>query len=145
MGLQSRPTPDKFVGFLITHIIYQVQHKDALQTKSFKTSFMNFLDVEWNSSNYINIIDGHSLYYAFEKKCQQYQITDGILDTKLISELECCHQEADTCLVYHAHHVACKTQEPTILIVQIDDTNNFVFFFPVSYHQYISTPCQVLY
>ncbi len=100
----------------------------ALQSKSFKTSFINFLAVEWSSSNYVNIIDGHTLYYAFENKCQQYQVTEGILETKLISELECCHEEADTRLVYHARHVACKTQEPTTAIVRTDDTDILVLF-----------------
>ena len=47
---------------------------------------------------------------------------------KIISELECCHEEADTHLVYHAYHVACNTQEPTTLIVCRDDTDILVLF-----------------
>ena len=53
-----------------------VDFNTAFLSSSFKTALMEFIGDEWASDKYVNIIRGHTLYFATGEVCHRYHVAN---------------------------------------------------------------------
>lgn len=108
----------------------------ALRSKEFKLELLSFLKDEWTNPAYASILEGHHFYFATGGDCFLYTVAAGIVQRQEIPELESCHEEADTRLIFHANFVAEVHEGPAPkVVVRSIDTDVFILL--VHHSKYI--------
>ena len=102
-----------------------VEYQKALRSDEFKTSLLAFLSVEWLDDQYAPILRGHQLFFALGADCYLFEEEDGIVKRKLVQDLQCQHEEADTRIVWHIQHAAVEYSNPNV-VVRCNDTDILV-------------------
>ena len=97
----------------------------ALLSSAFKTALLRFLQVEWKSASYSDILTEHTVYFAIDDVCFRYSIEHGKYVCQEVPELRSQHEEADTRIVFHADFVE-KEQQSKTIAVRSCDTDVFI-------------------
>ena len=93
---QYTPLLDQIKMFLETG-------KKALDSSSFKESFLWFLSTEWQRQEYGAILGQRQIYLALDHKCFRYTVRSGVIVREQVLALNSEHEEADTLIIYHLH------------------------------------------
>ena len=81
-----------------------------------KPEIVKFLVSQWKTEAFRSRL-GNGIMYVTTKD-QRWRLDAGICEP--VPELECNHEEADTCMVLHAHHAG------GTCVIHSDDTDVFV-------------------
>ena len=107
--------------------------KKALRSITFKTALCKFLFNEWRQHANINVVSGHDIYVALEKKCYCLRVHEGKLVCEDVEALSSNHIEADTRIILHMFsmlnchkHISVRTSDTDVFILLI---------YHVSHHQ----------
>jgi hypothetical protein len=105
----------------------------ALLSASFKTALMLFLRAEWTSLAYVEVLEGHTVYFGLEDICYLYKAIDGNVQAHEVTELNSAHEEADSRIIFHADYIGklCEDRQQTIA-VRSCDTDVFILLL---YHE----------
>ena len=93
----------------------------ALDSSSFKESFLRFLSTEWQRQEYGAIL-GRQIYLALDHKCFRYTVRSGVIVPEQVLALNSEHEEADTLIIYHLHKLT-QEQPGLSISVRCDDTD----------------------
>ena len=105
---------------------WPVDFNTLVLSSSFKTTLMEFLVDEWASDKYVNILRGHTLYFATGEVCHRYHVAnDAVVQTR-IDGLSCVHEEADTRLIFHVNYKAAQNDYSQQCVVRCNDTDIFI-------------------
>ena len=97
----------------------------ALRSASFKTAFFRFLVDEWCDVRYVETLNNHELYLGLEEECYNYTVVNGNVHRKEIASLSCCHEEADTRIIFHLHQIITQMPQHSVS-VRSNDTDVLV-------------------
>ena len=75
----------------------------ALDSSSFKESFLRFLSTEWQRQEYGAILGQRQINLALDHKCFRYTVRSGVIVREQVLALNSEHEEADTLIIYHLH------------------------------------------
>ena len=107
----------------------------ALRSAAFKTAFFRFLLDEWTRHADIAVLTNHKVYIGLEEECHCITITDGHVSSQEIPTLVCCHEEADTRIIYHLQNILLPQQTLPTVAVRSSDTDVFILLlYYVSHH-----------
>ena len=88
----------------------------ALRSASFKTAFFRFLFDEWCDVYYVETLNDHGLYLSLEEECYNYTVVDGNVHRNEITSLSCCHEEADTRIIFHLHQIITQMPQHSVSV-----------------------------
>ena len=94
----------------------------ALDSSSFKESFLRFLSTEWQRQEYGVILGQRQIYLALDHKCFRYTVRYGVIVREQVLALNSEHEEADTIIIYHLHKLT-QEQPGLSISVRCDDTD----------------------
>lgn len=78
----------------------------------FKTSLLHFLLAERSSQKYMEIINGHTIYFCIEQFIYRINAVGGEVLRTRMPGAECKHEEAHTRIIYHLHEISqCKKED----------------------------------
>ena len=99
----------------------------ALQSKSFKTALIQFLNKQVSEQEHQDILCGKTVFFAAEQACVQIQVRDSKVVKIPVEELSCQHHEADTQIILHARFVA-ENNKGSVIAVRSSDTDVSLFY-----------------
>ena len=94
----------------------------ALDSSSFKESFVRFLSTEWQRQEYGAILGQRQIYLALDHKCFHYTVRSGVIVREQVLALNSEHEEADTLIIYHLHKLT-QEQPGLSICVRCGDTD----------------------
>ena len=94
---------------------------NLLKYSTLKKAFLHFFYEEIQKNEYANIFD-HKVFYCFvDNECICLQCDEGVLQVEDVHDLYGAHDEADTCVAFHAVHV--EQLNPGNTAIRCDDTD----------------------
>ena len=98
----------------------------ALKSSNFKRGLINFLESEWNSNEYADIVQHRTLYVSFEDKCYKFSASNDKVTREEVQGLHAPnHNEADTKVALHLGHINVNHPGSNI-VVRASDTDILV-------------------
>lgn len=82
------------------------QWKKFLSLGANKEGLLKFLQDEWASGAYAQMLQGKRLFATCGQSCRVISFQNDILQNQVVPNLLCDHEEADTRLLFHAKHAA---------------------------------------
>ena len=107
--------------------------KSALESRTFKKDFLQFLAEEWSKDEYKDLLKECTVYVNYNNICIQLTGNENGVETTAVPELRNTHDEADTILALHANH-ASSTQPDANIVVRANDTDVLVILIYHSNH-----------
>ena len=93
-----------------------------LNLLKFKKEFLRFFYQEIQKNEYANIFDHKVFYCSVDKECICLQCDEGgMLQVEDVPDLYGTHDEADTCVAFHAVHV--EQLIPGNIVIRCNDTD----------------------
>ena len=86
---------------------------------------MQILVSEWQDDRYDNCLHGHELYVSLEEECYKFTNEDGIVCRDEVLDLKCCHEEADSRLIFHLGRIF-NTYPELAVSIRSNDTDVMV-------------------
>ncbi len=75
------------------------------------------------------ILKDRSLYFGLEDKCYRFTSDQKKVSRIEIGDLACKHEEADTRIIWHLHHIAQHTEDLQNEVIRCSDTDVLVTLF----------------
>lgn len=97
----------------------------ALKSSFFKVALFRFLATEWMKDSYTDLITGHQVYLALDNDCFCFTSTAVTVMKQTVQDLASHHEEADTRMVYHLHHII-EHQTVENISIRSNDTDVLV-------------------
>ncbi len=94
----------------------------ALRSSTFKTSVFKFLAMDWMKHTYADILTNHRVLLGVDDNCFSFTEDEGKVVRVCIESLASSHEEADTRMVYHLHHIT-QAQETGNITIRSNDTD----------------------
>ena len=94
-----------------------------MRSSSFKTAFTRFLLDELSQHTDKVMSKDHQLFLGIEERCYCITVEDGIVYCKEIPTIACCHEDADTRIIYHIQSILGTEQR---ISVRSSDTDVFI-------------------
>ena len=92
----------------------------ALQSGAFKTSFFQFLAIEWQKDAYAEILKDHQVFLGYDTECIVFENRNGHVICTAFPALFCQHEEADTRIILYLANIIASTPEAmSVLYVMI--------------------------
>ena len=82
---------------------------------------------------------GHIIYFALEEECYSFTICDEKVIRAEVPMLVCCHEEVDTRIMFHLHHILAANNGESIPIRSFDTDVFILLIYHVSNHTTSST------
>ena len=79
------------------------------------------------------------MYFALEEECHSFTVCDEKVILEEVSMLVCCHEEADTIIMFHLHHILAANNGESISIRSFDTDVFILLMYHVSNHTTSST------
>ena len=93
----------RHVSQVITFCITGPEQQSTLKSSSFKRALVRFLANDWRRDCYDDVLADHQVHFVLDNEC--FCFTARNADHESILALKSFHEEADTRMVYHVHHV----------------------------------------
>ena len=94
---------------------------------------------EWTNHVDIEVLYGHTIFFALEKECYSFTVRDEKVIREEVAMLVCCHEEADTRIMFHLHHILAANTGESISIRSSDTDVFILLIYHVSNHTTSST------
>ena len=97
---------------------------ELLKISSFKSSFVDFLMMEYENMEYDSVVGEKEFYCSIDNKYTRFYCVEGSLQFETILELFGDHLEGDTRVMFHAKHADIKGAGN--IMVRGKDTDIFI-------------------
>jgi len=112
-------------------VVFCITGPDQNRTKDWqlalKVALFRFLKSEWLRDSYADVLGDRHVYLALDNECCCFTSTGGVVARQTVRDLVSQHEEADTRMVYHLHHVI-EHRSVENISIRSNDTDVLVIF-----------------